>query len=117
MGFADIKSITTKITSANTPTQIFTSPWRAQRRYFVKKMILTNEGTASVVKFYDDDLANATPPIRGDAANSPLLEFNVGANSTLSLSDLQLPFEFFISGMVGSSSIANMVVTVEIQED
>jgi hypothetical protein len=117
MGFADIKSITWKITSSNTPTQIFLAPWRAQRRYFLNKLLITNEGAAAIVKFYDDDLLNGTPPLRGDAVNAPLLEIYVPANSTFILDEKSCPKEFFISGMVGVSTIANVVVTAEFQED
>lgn len=117
MGFANIKALSAKITTPNSNTQIFFSPWRAQRRYFTRKLIITNEGAAAIVKFFDDDLSNVTPPNRGDAANLPLLEFQVPANSTLILDERSCPREFFISGMVAQSSIANVVVMVEIQED
>jgi hypothetical protein len=119
MGFADTKAIATKITSATTDTQIFTSPWRAQRKYYLHKLILTNEqlSTVATVKFYDKDGAAGAPPVRGDNANAPLLEFIVPALTTLSLSELQCPREFFISGCVANSSVANVVVMVEINED
>jgi hypothetical protein len=117
MGFADIKSITWKILASNTPTQIFWAPWRAQRRYFLNKLLITNEGAATIVKFYDDDLSNGTPPIRGDGVNSPLLEISVPANSTFVLDEKSCPKEFFISGMVGISTVSVVVVTAEFQED
>lgn len=117
MGNANIKSFTTKITSANTDTQIFTAPWRSYRRYIINKIIITNEGAATVIKFYDKDTANVTPVVRGDNANAPLLEFNVAANTTVYLDERTAPKEFFQAGMVGNSTIANQVVTVEVKED
>lgn len=117
MGYADTKSFTAKITAANTDTQIITAPWRAQRRYFVNKIMITNEGAAAIVKLYDDDLLNATPPVRGNSSAAPLLEFYVPTNSTMFVDDKSCPKEFFISGIVGNSTIANVVVTVEIKED
>lgn len=117
MGNANIKSFTTKVTSANTDTQIFKAPWLAYRRYIINKLIITNEGAATVVKFYDKDLSNVTPVVRGDSVNAPLLEFNVGANTTLFLDERTAPKEFFQAGMVANSSIANQVITVEITED
>jgi hypothetical protein len=117
MGYADTKSWTTKIVAANTDTQILIAPWRAQRRYFVNKIIITNEGAAAIVKLYDDDLSNATPPVRGNSGSAPLLEFYVPTNTSLLVDERQCPKEFFISGIVGNSTIANVVVTIEYKED
>jgi len=119
MGNANIKSYTTKITSSNTDTQIFTSPWRAQRRFIANKIVIANEqaATAAIVKFYDKDLANGTPPVRGDNGTFPLLEFIVPATATAYIDERMCPREFFISGCVGYSSVNNVVVTFEIKED
>lgn len=117
MGQPDINVYTTKITATNTPTQIFTSPWLVNRSYIIQQITLTNEGTAAIVKFYDDDTASPVPPQFGDAANNPLLEYNVGANATLVIDRKMCPHKRFVSGMVGSSNVANVVVTVEIKED
>jgi hypothetical protein len=123
MGFPDIHAFPKKIIAANTDTQIFTAPWRVRRRYFMKSMVLTNEDLTNdaLVKFYDDDLSSGTPPIRGnsasDATAAPLLEFWVKAKTTLILDEKSIPREYFCSGMVGNSSVANVVVMPTIQED
>ena len=119
----NVKSFTNKITAATTNTQIFTSPWRIRKRYVVKKLILTNENAAqAVVKFFDDDLSDATTPARGDNTNAPLLEVCVPIQSTtnsgmLILTEEQLPREFYQGGMVGYSSVNNVVVHVEVEEE
>ncbi len=118
MGHADRKAIAKKITNATTDTQIFTAPWRIRRRYFVKKLILSNENAGvATVKFFDKDTASATPPVRGDNANAPLLEFIVPIGTTITLEEVELPCEFFGSGMVANSSVNNVVVMVEVEED
>jgi hypothetical protein len=117
MGYADTKSFTTKIVTPNTDTQIIFAPWRAQRRYFVNKIVITNEGAAAIVKLYDDDLSNATPPVRGNSGSAPLLEFYVPTNTTIFVDERMCPKEFFISGIVGNSTIANVVITIEVKED
>lgn len=119
MGFADIKSYSNKIVAASTDTQIFTAPWRAQRKYYCRKIIITNEQltNAATVKFYDKDGASGTPPVRGDNNNNPLIEVIVPALTTLALDELTCPREFFISGCMGWSNQANVVTTFELKED
>lgn len=118
MGHADRKAISKKITNATTDTQIFTAPWRIRRRYFIKKLILTNENAAiAIVKFFDKDTASATPPVRGDNANAPLLEFIVPVTTTITLEDVEMPCEWFGSGLVANSSVNNVVVMCEVEED
>jgi hypothetical protein len=119
MGHADIKSFTTKITASGTDTQIVYAPWRTGRRYFVKKMSITNESTStlSILKLYDKDLSNATPPIRGDSSNNPLLEYIIPQSTTLVIDDKEMINEYFASGIVGNSSVANIVVMVQVEED
>ena len=118
MGYPARKSVTKKITSATTDTQIFTAPWRVPKRYFITKLVLTNENAgANTIKFYDKDTASATPPVRGDNANAPLLEYIVPATTTITLTEEELPCEFFGAGMVGYASVNNIVVQVEVRED
>ena len=117
MGQPDINVYSVKITSANTDTQIFKSPWLVNRSYIIQQITLTNEGTATVVKFYDDDLSSPVPPTLGNSGAGPLLEYNVGANATLVIDRKMCPHKRFISGMVGNSSIANLHVVVEVKED
>lgn len=118
MGYANINSYTAKITAATTNTQILIAPWRIRKRYILRKLILSNENAgAATVRFFDDDLNDATTPVRGDNANAPLLEFILGAGTTLVLNRDQLPFTYFQGGMVGHSSVNNVVVSAEIEED
>lgn len=115
---ANINSYTAKITAATTNTQIFVAPWRIRKRYVLKKLILANENAgAATVRFYDDDLNDATTPARGDNANAPLLEFILAAGTTMTLKNDDLPFTFFQGGCVGYSSVNNVVVMAEIEED
>src|SRR5207245_11175677 len=100
MGYADRKAISKKITNATTETQVFTSPWRNRRRYFIRKLVLTNENAAlATVQFIDKDTASATPPVRGVTNTAPLLEFIVPVTGTITLEQGELPCEFFDSGM------------------
>ena len=118
MGHANINSYTAKITAATTNTQILIAPWRIRKRYILRKLILSNENAgAATVRFFDDDLNDATTPARGDNANAPLLEFIVAAGTTTMVSTTTLPFTYFQGGMVGHSSVNNVVVTAEIEED
>ena len=123
MGHAKQKSFTTKIFNSNADTQIVTAPWRVGRRYFVKKMTLTNESasTAAKVVFYDKDTNNATPPVRGNSATdgtaAPLLEYYVPLSTSLVIDDKEMMNEYFASGIVGNSTVANVVVMVQVEED
>lgn len=119
MGYADRKAISKKITNATTETQVFTSPWRNRRRYFIRKLVLTNESasTVAIVQFIDKDTASATPPVRGVTNTAPLLEFIVPFSGTITLEEKELPCEFFGSGMVVYSSLNNVIVMCEIEED
>lgn len=117
MGQANINVYTTKLTTPNTDTQIFRSPWLITRRYILERMTLTNEGTACIVKFYDKDISSGVPPVSGDSVNAPLLEYNVGANSTLIIDELMCLKKPFVAGMVGNTNIANLIVMVQIRED
>ena len=118
MGYQNRKSVSKKITNATTETQIFTAPWRERRRYFIKKLVLTNENAgAATVQFIDKDTASPTPPVRGTTNTAPLLEFIVPIGVTVTLPESELPCEFFLSGMVAYSSVNNVVVMVEVEED
>lgn len=123
MGLQDITVITKKITAATTDTQIALAPYRARRRYILRKLIICNENAAqAVVKLFDDDLNDTTTPARGDHTNAPLLEVCVPIQSTTASGTLILdanscPRIWFQGGVVGYSSVNNVVVTVELQED
>ena|SRR6478752_3444861 len=119
MGHADRKAISKKITNATTETQIFTAPWRIRRRYFIKKLIISNEQATNVavVQFIDKDTASATPPVRGATNTAPLLEILAPAKGTITFEEAELPCEFFGSGMVAYSDFNNVVVMVEVEED
>lgn len=123
IGKPNTKSFTTKVTAATTATQIFTSPWRLRKRYVVKKLLIANENAAeNTIKFYDDDIADATTPARGDSTNAPLLQVTVPIRSTtnsgmLILEEKDLPREFYQGGLVAYASVANAVVMVEVEEE
>ena len=118
MGKPTNKSFSTRISSTTTDTQIFTSPWRIRKRYIIEKMVISNESASTnLVKFFDDDLSDATSPSRGDHTNAPLIEIYVPPTTTLFLTKDDLPFEFYQGGLVGYGSASPAQIVVEVRED
>jgi len=118
MGFQKTKTFAARIADNTTDTQIFTSPWRIRRRYIPVKMTLTNESaTISLIKFFDDDLADSTVSARGDHSLAPLMEIYVPPTTTVYLTDKELCNEYYQSGMVGYATQTDVAIQIEVLED
>lgn len=120
MGNQKTKTFSARIADNTTNTQIFKSPWRIRRRYIPVKMTLTNEAaSASLIKFFDQDLSDGsnTAPARGDNALAPLMEVYVPATTTIYLTEKDLCNEFYQGGMVGYATQTDVQIQVEVMED
>lgn len=117
MGHADTNSYFTTITSTNTDTQVFISPWLVGRSYIPHKIIVSNLGAgASIVKLYDKDLTSGTIAPAGTVSN-PVFVFNLAIGETKIIDCRSLPLKRFISGMTAQSTVVNAHIIVEVKED
>lgn len=118
MGFSDRKTYNFRLTTNATDGQALEANWRDRRRFFLIRLMATNESTTiSLVKIYDKSTTAGAPTIRGDSASAPLLEFYVPANSTVTFEENRLPKEFFIGGMTVNATQTPLQLNFEIMDD
>lgn len=118
MGYPDKTTLQGRATVDAADVQIATAPWKARRRYIPVRMMATNENAAaSLVKIYDKDAAVGSPPARGDNASAALMEFYVPATSTVFISELQMPIEFFHAGITVNATKTPLHVMIDVKED
>lgn len=108
------------------------APWQSpvNKYYVIRKLIATNMQTGFnvssggiIMSLWDQDLSNTTPVARG-SGGQPLLVVPVGGASgtaaigMTSLSNAQLPQEFFQAGITMTSTPANIsgiAISVELE--
>ena len=118
MGFADRKNYSYRLTVNGADAQALEANWRDRRRYFLMRLIATNEGaTASLVKIYDKSTTSGAPASRGDSNNNPLIEFYVPGNSTVSFEENTLPREFFMGGITMNATVTPLQVNFVVLDD
>lgn len=100
------------ITEVNTSTQVAISPWPDPFEGYIRLHyvhISNPEASASKVILFDKDLTVGTQADDRGAAATPLLQFEIPANSNFSG---PVPPELFQAGIVAQSTTDNAFISV-----
>lgn len=113
------------IASGSVSTQIARMPWQSpvNKKGIVKKIAVTNTifGSAGILRIWDQDLSNTTPPTAGSAGDaiytleiSPVAASGVGSK-TVFYAENDLPEIDFIGGLACQSTLPGVSVLAEIE--